>query len=75
MLVEPGDRLVLGLFSGLVVDPVVLDALDGHELLDPRGPLEGQDRVVLVVEEFLVLGDDEQLGTVLATADVLDRGV
>ena len=48
VLVEPGDGFLLGLTAGLVVDAVVLDALDRYELLDPGGPLVGQDRVFLV---------------------------
>src|SRR5262249_10612310 len=39
VLVEPGDRFLLGPVAGLVIDAVVLDPFDGHELLDPRGPL------------------------------------
>jgi len=50
----------------------MLDALDCHESLDARGSLIGSNRVVLVVEQLLVLGDDEQFCAVLAAADVFD---
>ena len=59
VLVKPGDGLSLRLVAGFVVNAVVLDALNGHQLLDAAGPLIGQNRMVLVVEQFLVLGDDE----------------
>ena len=75
VLVEPGDGFFLGLIAGFVVDAVVLDVFDRHQFLHPGGPLMGEDGVVLVVEQLFLLGDDEQLGDVLASADVLDRGI
>src|SRR6516165_6657954 len=75
VFVEPSYRFLLSLTAGLVVDSVMLDALDGYQLLDPPSPLVSQDGVVLVVKQLLLLGDDEQLRAILAPADVLDWGV
>src|SRR5262249_49576028 len=75
VLVEPGDRFLLSLPAGFIVDAVVLDALDGDELLDAGSSLVGQDRVVLVVKQFFLLGDDEQFRAMLAAADVLGWSV
>jgi hypothetical protein len=35
----------------------------------------GEDSVVLVVEQFFILGDDEPLRAILAAVDVFDRSV
>ncbi len=75
VIVEPGDGLFLCLIAGFVVDAVVLDVLDRHQFLHPGGPLVGEDGVELVVKQFFFLRYDEQLGDVLASADVLDRGI
>ena len=42
MFVEPVEGELLRLGALLVVGAVVLDAFDGDELLDPRGPFVGQ---------------------------------
>src|SRR3954470_4369937 len=70
VLVEPRDRFLLGPLPRLVVDAVMLDSGDIHQFLDAGGAFMGEDRVVLVVEELLVLGDDEQLRAVPAAANI-----
>src|SRR5437899_2506802 len=72
MLIEPGQGLALGSISGFVVNAVVFDVGNADELLDPFCPLVSQYGVLPVVEQFLVLGDEEQLGALLATANVFD---
>lgn len=74
MFVEPVERELLRLGALLVAGAIVLDARDRNQLLYPRRPLVGQDGVVPIVEEFLILGDDEKLGDALAAVDVLDGG-
>src|ERR1035438_3356503 len=66
VLVEPPNCFLLRLVASLVVNAVMLDALDSHEFLDPGGALVSENGVILVVEQFLLFGDDKQHRTVLA---------
>src|SRR5260370_40063418 len=66
MFIEPIDGQLLSLLSFLAINAVMLDPLDSNQFLDTSGTLVSKNSVVLVVEQFLLLGDDEQLRAVLA---------
>src|SRR5262245_17635450 len=75
VLVEPLDRQFLSLLPGLLIDAIMGDVRDRHQLLRSLGPLVGLDTVVLVVEQLFFFGEDEQHGTVGRLVHVLHRGV
>ena len=55
--IEPILRQAVCLRLGFVVDAVVRDLRNRHQILRSLGALEGGDSVVLVVEQLLFLGD------------------
>ncbi len=71
--VKPVDRQLLGLLVGFAVDAVMADVGNRHQLLGTLGAVEGFNPVVLVVEVFFFLRQDEQNRAVGRLVDVIDR--
>ncbi len=74
VLVERGDLVALGHFSGIVKDPTlknVISSLDGSGLLDVAPFIEPKERI----SHLLALIDDSRLLDILRCADRDDRWV
>src|SRR5262245_26142469 len=76
IMVEPFDRQLDRLLTLFEVDAVVRDVRDGDVFLLRSGhPVVSEFRVILVVEEFFLLGDDEEDGAIFDLRGLLDGRV
>ena len=75
VLAEPSHGELLSFDTFFCVDAVVCDALNCNEFLDSRGSSMCGNRMLSIVEQFLMFRNDKELGAALATIDVFDGGV
>src|SRR5262245_66310295 len=73
ILIEPFNRHLDRLLALLAVNAVVRDVRDGDVFLLRSGhPVVSEFRVILVVEEFFLFGDDEKDGAVFDLGGIFD---
>src|SRR5262245_56919383 len=73
--VEPLDRQLLRLLASFVVDAVVRDVWNGYQLFGTLGQLVRFDRMVAIIKQLLLFGDEEKHGAVRRFVRILDGGV